>query len=42
VTAAKHGVTGNNAAQMCAVTYPDYLAILEQNNPGRGTAKLVS
>lgn len=42
VTAVKHGVTGNNSGQMAAVTYPDYLKLLELNNPARGTAKLVS
>lgn len=42
VTAVDHGVTGNNDAQMAAVTYPDYLELLELDNPNRKTAKLVS
>ncbi len=42
VTVVDHGVTGNNAAQMAAVTFPDYLGLLETNDPARHTAKIVS
>src|SRR5262249_13379465 len=33
VTAVDHGVTGNNDAQMAAVTFPDYLKLLKNANP---------
>ncbi len=42
VTAAKHGVTGNSNTQMAAVTYPDYLQLLENDSPLRRTAKIVT
>lgn len=42
VTAAKHGVTGNNNAQMSAVDELDDLSILEMTNSALDTVKLVT
>jgi len=45
VSGAKHGVDANNAAALAAVdytAYPHYLTLLEQDDPSRNTAYLVT
>src|SRR5262249_35456567 len=42
VTAIDHGVTGNNDAQMAAVTFPDYIQLLKNFNPSVHAAKLAT